>query len=301
VRISDSMIAASIVAQIGRASTRLFQLQHQVASGLAFTRPSENPSGALRAAALRANISELTRYQANCDQAATPLRLIEVVLGDIGNALSQAREAALAMSPFDSAGNQALAGQVNQIARRIVGDANADSEGRYLFSGNEVLTPPVVENPLGIPPYIYQGDDGQSIVQLSRTIKLVTNVSAADVLNLGGATDPARDDALETLRKVEAALRAGDAEQIQDGLQDIQWHMDRALALRAETGTRMQQVELAKGRLNDGVPALRSLLSGVQDVDLAQAMIGLRSQEISYQAAAAAATSLHRASLLDYF
>ena len=36
-RISDSMIASSIIAQLGKASTRLFQLQEQVASGLAFT------------------------------------------------------------------------------------------------------------------------------------------------------------------------------------------------------------------------------------------------------------------------
>jgi flagellar hook-associated protein 3 FlgL len=294
------MIAATVAAQMGKASTRLFALQARVASGLAFSRPSENPSGALQAAALRGGISELTRYRTNCDQAATPLRLTEVALGDIGNALRQARDAALAMSPFDAAGNQALAGQVAEIARRIVGDANYQSEGRYLFSGNEVLTPPIVANPLGPPPYTYQGDDGDAMIQLSRTIKLVTNMSAAEVLNLGGAADPARDDALETLRKVEAALRAGDSQAIQSGLQDIQWHMERALALRAETGTRMQQVELAEGRLDEGLLALRSLLSGVQDVDLAEALIGLKAQEISYQAAAAAATSLHRASLLDY-
>jgi flagellin-like hook-associated protein FlgL len=45
---------------------------------------------------------------------------------------------------------------------------------------------------------------------------------------------------------------------------------------------------------------LQDLLSEVKDVDIARAVIDLRSQEITYQAAAAAASALHRASLLDY-
>ncbi len=294
------MIAASLVAQMSKASTRLFSLQQQVASGFAFARPSENPGGALRAAALRGNISELSRYRANCDQATTPLRLSEVALGGIGNALSEARQAALGMSPSEPSGNQALADQVHAIAMRIVAAANEQSEGRYLFGGAEVLMQPVIVNAAGPPPYQYQGDDGDTVIQLSRSVKLTTNVNAAEALNLGGAVDPTRDDALESLRKLEVALRVGDPQGVADGLRDVQWHMDRVLSVRAQTGTRMQEVELAKGRLDEGLLALQNLLSGVQDVDLAEALIGLRSQEISYQAAAAAATTLHRASLLEY-
>jgi len=52
-RISDVMIAGSLVAHMQRASSRLFRLQEQVSSGLAFRRPSENPPGAVQAAALR--------------------------------------------------------------------------------------------------------------------------------------------------------------------------------------------------------------------------------------------------------
>ncbi len=300
-RISDSMIAATIVAHMQTASARLFRFQEQVASGLAFKRPSENPPGAVRAAALRAGIAELRRYQANCDEASVFLRMTEVVLVEVSDSLLEARDAALAMNPVNEAGNQALADQVHGIAERIASDMNFASEGRYLFSGHEVLTPPVVENPIGVPPYLYQGDRGDMVVQLSRTITLTTNLDAAEVLNFDGAVDPFRDDALETLRKIEAALRAGDEDAIEDGLREIDWHMDRVVAVRAQTGMRMQQVELGRGRLQDEVLTFGNLLSEVQDVDISEAVIGLRSQEITYQAAAAAAASIHRASLLEYF
>jgi len=301
VRISDSMIATSLVAQMQRASARLFKLQEQVASGLAFTRPSENPPGAVQAAALRGSIAELTRYRANCDQARAALAMTEGVLADMYDSLRAAREAALAMSPSSEAGNAALADEVHALSKRMAAEANFASGGRYLLGGHEVLTPPVVENPLGPPPYLYEGDRGDMVVRLSRTITVVTNFDAAEVLNLDGAVDAGRDDALEALRKVEEALRAGDEEALEAGLVEMDWHLDRVVSLRAQTGTRMQQVELGSGRLEEGILTFRSLLSEVQDVDISEAVIGLRSQEITYQAAAAAAASIHRASLLDYF
>lgn len=300
-RISDSMIAASLVAQMQRASARLFRLQEQVASGLAFTRPSENPPGAVEAARLRGSVAELTRYRANCDEAGAALALTEGVLADIYASLRAARDAALAMDPSSEAGNEALADEVHAISERIASEANFASGGRYLLSGHEVLTPPVVENAAGPPPYVYQGDRGDMTVRLGRTVTVVTNVDAAEALNFDGAVDAGRDDALEALQELEAALRAGDEEALAAGLEELDWHCERVVSLRAQVGTRMEQVELARGRLEEGILTFRDLLSEVQDVDISEAVIGLRSQELTYEAAAAAAASIHRASLLDYF
>ncbi|MCJ7749565.1 MAG: hypothetical protein MUQ65_00485, partial [Armatimonadetes bacterium] len=230
-RISDSMIASSLVAQMQRASARLFRFQEQVASGLAFTRPSQNPSGAVRAAALRGSIAEMERYGANCGEAGTALALTEGVLAGIYDSLRTARDAALAMSPNSDAGNEALADEVHALSERIVAEANFASGGRYLLGGHEVLTTPVVENAAGPPPYLYEGDRGDMVVRLSRTVTVVTNVDAAEVLNLDGAVDPGRDDALELLRKVEAALRAGDEEALEAGLGEMDWHLDRVVSL----------------------------------------------------------------------
>lgn len=300
-RISDSMITATVVARLGKASERLFRLQEQVASGLAFRTPSQDPAGAIRATALRSGVAELSRYRQNCDDAAARLALTETALANIADSLRQAYDAGLAMTPFDEAGNSALADQVHEIATSIANDANSSSEGRYLFSGHETLTQPVIENPLAIPPYLYQGDRGDTPFQLGRGISLVANLDAAEVLNFDGAVAPTRDDAFETLRQLELALRAGDSDALEGCLTELDWHLDRVVALRGQTGARFQHVELVKGRLEDGVRTLRTLLSEVQDIDITQAIIDLRSQEVSYQAAAAAAAALHRASLLDYF
>jgi flagellin-like hook-associated protein FlgL len=65
-------------------------------------------------------------------------------------------------------------------------------------------------------------------------------------------------------------------------------------------GARLQHVDLAKQRLEDGVRTLQSLLSETQDTAITRVLIDLKAQEVAYQAAAAAASALHRASLLEY-
>lgn len=299
-RISDSMIAATIAARMRRAGERLFRLQAQVASGRAFTAPSEDPPGATRAAALRSSLAEMRRYQENCTYAETRLRLTEVSLGTLFGALREVRVAALSMTPTEPAGNQALADQVQAAAETITAELNTVSQGRYLFAGYEVLTKPVVENPAGPPPYVYQGDRGDAVVQLGRGVSTVANLDAAEVLNLDGAVDPARGDALETLRKIEEALRSEDHEAMAEGLEDLQWDMDRVVSLRAEVGTRVQAVEVGQRRLGETLLTLEGLLSETEDVDITEVIIELRAQEVTYQAAAAAAAALHRASLLEY-
>lgn len=299
-RISDPAIATSIATRLAAASERLFARQEQVASGRAFSSPSQNPGGATRASALRSSIAEIARYRKNADDATSLLRLTESCLASIYYRLQEARSAGLARSDISQDGNLALADQVHQIATQVVRDANFASEGRYLFAGHKVLTPPLMENPLGVPPYLYQGDQGESRFQLGRGITIKGNLDAAEVLNLNGAADPSLEDALETLRRLEAALRVNDHEQVTAAIAALEKHSSRVVSLRAQLGARMQHLDLAKAQLDNTKLTLQGSLSEVEDIDLTQAVIDLRSQEIAYQAAAAAAAALHRASLLDY-
>jgi len=299
-RVPDSMIASSIAARLAAASERLFRTQEKVASGLAFTAPSQNAPGAVRAAGLRSSIAEVTRYLANADAASAKLRLTENCLQSISDLLTEARTAGLARTDISADGNAALADQVHQMAAQVVRNASFSSDGSYLFSGYKVSTAPLAGNGAGPPPYLYQGDRGDQQVQLGRGIAITTNLDAAELLNMNGAADPGLDDTLETLRKLEAALRGNDSAGVTDALTSLEQHSQRVLSLRAELGARTQHVELAKTQLESVKLTFQDLLSRVQDADLTQAVIDLRSQELSYQAAAAAASVLHRASLLDY-
>lgn len=299
-RVSDQMVAASIASRLSIASERLFRLQEQAGSGLAFQRPSQDPAAALRAAALRSNVAEAECYRRNAEEAAGQLKLAEAGLTAISRHLQEARSAALGATDVSQAGNLALADQVHQIALQITREMNQTTGGRYLFAGYQVLTPPVVANPAGVPPYLYQGDYGEAQVQLGRGLTVTVNLTAAHILNLDQVADPGAEDVLEALRCLEKALRSDDREGVTEALRSLERHAHRVLGLRGELGARVRHVEQIRSRLDEAKAAFQALLSQAQDADLTEVVIALRSQEITYQAATVAAAALHRASLLDY-
>ena len=121
-RVSDGMITANMVYRVQQSSERLFRVQEQAASGLRFTRPSQNPTAAVRAAALRSNLSELGQYLQNASTADARLRLTEVAVADISDVLTEVRTTALEAinDSLDEAARAALAAQVAELSEVVV-------------------------------------------------------------------------------------------------------------------------------------------------------------------------------------
>jgi flagellar hook-associated protein 3 FlgL len=301
-RVSDSMITARMVYRLQIASERLFRAQEQAASGLRFTLPSQDPSGAVRAAALRSQISELDRWLQNADLADARLRLTDVAISQVSDLLLEARGAALSgmNDTLDDTARVALAEQVAQIAEQIIGAGNYHDGSRYLMSGYQTATPPLVDNPSPPPPVLYQGDQGEASLQVGLGMTVVANITADDLLNLNGAADPALSDVFTTLQDLEQALRAADKEAMETALTELDSHLARTNATRAEVGARLQRVEFDRMRLEEAHIVARTLLSETEGADMAEVITDLQQQQIAYEAAAAAAALLGRAGLLQY-
>ncbi len=301
-RISDMMATKATVHRINEASARLFRVQEQVSTGLRFTSPSQDPTGAVRAASLRASISEIERYLENTDIADARLRLTETSVAHIGDALREARSIALSgmNDGLDDTARKSLAEQVNQISQEILRSGNAHDGARYLFAGYKLLAPPLVTNLAAPPPVLYQGDRGENTLQTGRGMGVASNVDAAELLNLGGAADPASEDAFTTLSNLSAALATGDHAAIDQAMRSLDAHFTRVTAIRGEIGARLQRVTFDRSRLEETRDMCKTLLSETEGADLAEVISQLKQEEVAYQAAAAASVMLSRASLLDY-
>jgi len=301
-RVSDRMITSNMVYRINRASERLFRVQEQAASGLRFSLPSQDPAGAVRAASLRSSAAEVERYIRNTDIADSRLRLTEVSVAQIGDALRQARTVALSgiNDGLDQTARMALAEEIGQISQEILLAGNAHDGTRYLFAGQKLLAPPLVTNAAPPPPISYQGDQGDLALQTGRRMTVVSNVNAAELLNLNGAADPALEDVFTTLGDLEGALRVGDHAAIDAAIRSLDAHFARVTGIRGEIGARLQRVQFDRSRLEETASMCTVLLGETEGADLTQVIADLKQEEVAYQAAAAAAALLGRASLLDY-
>ncbi|MEM9056473.1 MAG: flagellar hook-associated protein FlgL, partial [Pseudomonadota bacterium] len=112
------------------------------------------------------------------------LNLEERALQDTGALLQRARELGVqalsdALSPED---RQLIAAELRADIDHLLQLANSrDGDGNYLFSGYSVRTQPFVRTGAGV---VYQGDQGQRLLQISETRQIADGDSGASVFQL---------------------------------------------------------------------------------------------------------------------
>jgi len=301
-RVSDGMITANMVYRIQQSSERLFLVQEQAASGLRFTRPSQDPAGAVRAAALRSNLSELEQYLQNANTADARLRLTEVAVAEMSDVLAEVRTIALGAinDSLDEAARAAMAAQVAELGQVMMRAGNYEDGSRYLLAGSKLLTPPLVNNPTPPPPVLYQGDQTPLPLKVGRGIFVVSNLDDAALLNLNGAADPAANDVFTDLENLQAAILANDHDTLEGMVTAIDEHFWRVNSLRGEIGARLERLDFDQRRLEEAKFSSLTVLTETEGADLAEVIARLEERQVAYQAAVAACSLLARAGLLDY-
>jgi len=301
-RITTRMIANNLIARLAQTSEQIYRLQSQVASGKRVLRPSDDPTAAARARALRSDLAQIARFTENASYATNLLSDLDGSLDAIYDTVREACDIALQAGVPTLADNQpdALAAMVDELIERLVSLGNTQREGRYVFAGHSTLEEPFSLDASASPPVEYAGDSGLVRIEVSQGDTVVANVTGDELFNMDGAADPALDDLFTTLSLLRDEIRAGDTDAVSARLEDMDAHLSRLLELRAEVGGRINRLELCTDRLADMKVSLTEMRSEVEDADLVQTVVDLETQENIYQATAAAAARIGQLSLLDF-
>jgi flagellar hook-associated protein 3 FlgL len=120
------------------------------------------------------------------------------------------------------------------------------------------------------------------------------------VFGVSNPGDPMNGNVFEMLDAVIAAVESGDPNAMATGLTRLDAMTDQMEAGQVELGARARQVEDVAARTEVLDLDRRRALSEVEDVDVAQALIDVRSREFTYQAALSSAATVMQVSLLDF-
>src|SRR5690606_39093013 len=99
------------------------------------------------------------------------------------------------------------------------------------------------------------------------------------------------------LDTIAAEIRAGG--DVNPRLNDIDARLNTMLGELADVGSRYGQLTTAQKNTEATLGDLRGQLSAVEDIDLAEIIVELQSQEVAYQAALGAAARVLQPTLLD--
>ena len=279
---------------INTANEQFASAQWQVSSGHRLRTSSDDPLAAQSAVNDQAEIGTLDSYSRASDSAISRLAMLDSVLGDVVDKITQALTAAQSArgSSVTPSGRAAASGMLTSIRDSIAGDINTTFNGNFLFSGSMTATKPYVQA-AGV--WTYQGDAVAVTLAVDRSRSVTLATSGQAILQGGDSTD-----VLSALDALATAAASGDAAGLNAGMDALSRAFRRAVDAQGHVGTEQQNVSDGQTQLATLRLASIARLSKDQDANAVEAIARMNQAQISYQAALGAVGTASKVSLLDY-
>jgi flagellar hook-associated protein 3 FlgL len=309
-RITNNVMTNRLLADLRTTYGRMAQTQDQIASGKRINSPSDDPLGAAAARLRRSDLDGIDRHREGAHTAASWLDASETALSRVNDQLQRARELAIqgANGTLTRVDRMRIADEIDQLAASAKDVMSIKVGDTYIFAGTATTTAPYdVANGDA-----YQGNAGQVLrdvgpgvsVQLNAQVQTVPSGSSPltgrALLGDGGGDGRV----LDTLRTLAAHLRgttAADAAALgTTDLQALDANLRAVTDARSVIGATQNRVEAAITRLDDLEMTGKTVLSDIEDTDLAKALSDLSMQQTAYQAALRSGAQIIQPSLLDF-
>jgi flagellar hook-associated protein 3 FlgL len=297
VRVTQSMLASNSLRNISKSYANMGKYQDQLATGKKINRPSDDPVVAMKGMSYRTNLTEVEQYKRNLNEAYTWMENSEAGIEHATQIVQRVRELVVqgsngSNSPEDL---KAIGIEIGQLKEDLIGVANTQVAGRYIFNGTETKTAPIPENPMSTDgtKYEFTQNSDSFAVEVSNGVQLKVNINAENVF---GA------EFLNTLQQIEDGLTdgVGNLENSDELLKELDGHFETMSAERAELGARYNRLELVESRLGDQEIIANRILSENEDADLEKVITDLTIQESIHRASLAVGAKIIQPSLIDF-
>ena len=283
---------------------RMAQLQDRASSLKAIDRPSDDPAKAADSLAVRADQRAVAQYSRNAENGNSWLTTADTALSNSTDLLNQVRDLTVQGAndgSLSQAAREAIAVRLDGLKQDLLSQANSSYLGRTVFAGN---------SDAGVafkPDYTFTGSTTGSVdrrIDADTTIKVDVDGSEVFDVNATNATS-----VFTLIDNISAALRGtpGTAttpptlpSNIGHFLTDVDARMKTVLTAQADVGVRQGQIQKAGDTLVKQKGALEAQRSAIEDVDLGQAILDLKLQEVTYQSALAVTAKVLQPTLMDF-
>jgi flagellar hook-associated protein 3 FlgL len=289
-RITSGMTDRTVLANLENTYNQLSQTQTELSSGTQLTKPSDNPFAASEALDYTSELAANTQYQSNVSDASSWMGATDTALSSMNNDLQtvqnlviQGANGSLSQSDLD-----AIATQLNQLADSVKTDGNTQYGSNYIFSGTATSTQPFTVGGQDT----YNGNSSGISMAIGSGVNMQVNVTGDTVVS----------PILAAIRQAVTDLQAGGtpANLGTTDLQAIKAAASTLAQAQAVVGAGENRLTAATSRLQQLQDATTQQLSGVQDTDVAQAMVEFSQETAAYQAALKAGASLIQPTLMNY-
>jgi flagellar hook-associated protein 3 FlgL len=290
-RVTDNSIHTRVLANLQRNIAKGEKIQEQLSSGKQINRPSDSPTGTVSSLQLRGESRANTQYSRNADDGLGWLGTLDDTMQSVSTLANRARDLTvkgLNAGGNDAQSNEALAAEMDQIRKALIGYGNTKYMDRPVFGGTTAGA--TAYDPDGT----YVGDAGQTSRTVGAGAKVRVDTTGPEAFGSG-------DTQLFTvLKNISDGLRSGDRASVADNLTKLDTASNLVKTTLSDVGARYNRLEQMKQSAQDRLLTVTSQLSDIEDVDLPKTIMEMQLQQTSYQAALAASAKVIQPSLIDF-
>jgi len=264
----------------------LNQANKVVATGKRINDLSDDPVGLANALEIRSNIANIEQVGRNINMGKSWLQASEGALNNAQNMLGDTRALCVEMatatkSPAD---RDAAALTVQNVKDEIIALANTQVSGSYIFAGTNIEM------------LAFEADGTYNGNSSPFAIKTAND----SVMQVGADGGAIFSNILTSLDDLISRLQTNDVDGIRASITSMEGHYSDLSASISAIGSKENRMEIKENILRELTISNTEQLSRIEDADIAEAIMNLKSVEVAYQAALASSSSIMELSLMDY-
>ncbi|WIB31191.1 flagellin [Curtobacterium sp. MCSS17_005] len=288
-RVTTQMSMAAASARLQAGAARVAELTEQATTLRAIQKPSDDPVGTASSMQVRKEQAAAAQYSRNADDAAAWLATTDSALSGVYSVLNNVRDLTVraansgTMSDTD---RDAFVTQFRSLKADLEARANTTYGTRSVFAGSS--TAAVAYDPAT--GWAASGTDVSRRVGDGTTVRVDTSGTA-----VFGSGD---DSVFGMIDSIVSDLQNG--VNLNARIGDVDTALGTVRGAQADVGVRHAAALAAQDSLKSATVSLESRRAGIEDVDLAKAVLDLQVQQTNYQAALAVTAKVLQPTLMDY-
>ncbi|WP_231919145.1 flagellin N-terminal helical domain-containing protein [Microterricola viridarii] len=283
-----SMLAAQ--RNLQSSAAQLAKLQDQAMTRKAFSRASEDPSGAADALRIRAQQRANDQHSRNIDNGLGWVTTLDSTLTEVNDLMKRVRDLTVqgandgSLSPT---AKEAIAVELVGLKDQLLGLANTQYLGRSVFAGSSSA------GAAFNPDFSFTGTPGSTVDRRIGPDSTVRVDSDGLAVFGEGATS-----VFALIEGIAADLRGGT--NIGSRLADIDQSMTAIRTEHSAVGSRHAVIMRAEEAVMDKTVNFEAQRAGVEDIEISRIILDLKAQEITYQAALGVTARVLQPTLMDF-
>src|SRR5271165_5956385 len=296
-RIATDTVFNTLVGNVQNMESQQSTLQSELATGLTFSQPSDNPTGMASVLDLVSQDRQVSQYSANANTALQASQASYSGLTQFNQLSSAVDEIATkANNGTDSSSQlQTYATQIDQYLEQALQLGNSQFEGNYIYSGTAVDQAPsqATRNAQGqITTVTYVGNNSQASIPVSTSASISPTTS--------GATNQSMAGFMNQLVSLRDALQINDPVGIASAQAQLSASGDTLVSATAENSAIQSGIEAIQSHSTSLQQNLDSIISSDSSADVATTATKLTESQTAYQAVLASSARIMQTSLLNY-